>query len=146
MARCNPAPRRFALRVMVVLAACRVPADPEGTTERVSGQTLRVGVLQDPLEPADAAAVTRVAAALDAETTLVTHDPHTLVAMLEEGRIELLAGRLPGDTPFSSQIAVSAPFATLTLGKERKDRVLGLRKGENRFLTRVNQALKAQPE
>jgi polar amino acid transport system substrate-binding protein len=37
-----------ALAIAGAVAGCDFPADPEGTLDRVSGGTMRVGVIEDP--------------------------------------------------------------------------------------------------
>ncbi|MCB1313078.1 MAG: enoyl-CoA hydratase [Sedimentitalea sp.] len=128
------------------LASCRIPADPDGTTEKVSGGSLAVGALMRPLDGADAEAVRRIAAALNAELRLVEGDPHSLFAMLERGEIDLVAGRLPADTPFAAEVGLSKAIGKLEGHEKKKDRVLALRRGENRFLGRVNAAVRGMAE
>lgn len=135
-----------AMLVMSLLIACKVPDDPEGTTEEVTGNILRVGTLIEPLGRADADAVARVANAVQAETELVTGDPHTLFAQLEDGKIHLIAGRIPASTPFAADVALTDPLGGIMLGNDTEDRVLAIRKGENRFLITVNRAIRVTIE
>lgn len=136
----------MALLAMSMLAACKVPDDPEGTTKEVTDGVLRVGILTQQLDPVDAAAVALVAHALPAEPELVTGDPHTLFAQLEDGKIHLVAGGIPASTPFAADVALTAPVGSVTVRGETEDRVLALRKGENRFLVAVNRAVRGVEE
>lgn len=129
-----------------LLCACKVPDDPEGTTQEVTGGVLRVGALIDPLDSTDDDAVARVARMLHARPELVTGDPHTLFAQLQEGTIHIVAGRIPADTPFAADVALSDPVGQVLPGKDAEDRVLAIRKGENRFLIAVNRAIREKGE
>lgn len=131
----------LAMLAISLLTACKVPDDPQGTTEEVTGNVLRVGALIEPLDSVDADAVARVANAMQAETEFVTGDPHTLFAQLEHGKIHLVAGRIPANTPFATEVALTDPLGSITLGNHIEDRVLAIRKGENRFLISVNRAI-----
>ncbi|WP_133176234.1 enoyl-CoA hydratase [Pelagivirga sediminicola] len=136
----------MAVLTFSLLSACKVPDDPEGTTEKVMDNVLRVGALIEPLDQADAAAVTRVANVFRATPEFVTGDPHTLFAQLEDGEIHLVVGRIPANTPFTSDIALSDPLGSIMLGDHTDDRVLAVRKGENRFLISVNRAIEGLVE
>lgn len=131
----------MALLTFSLLSACKVPNDPEGTTEEVTRNVLRVGALIEPLDRVDGDAVVRVANAMQAEMELVTGDPHTLFAQLQRGKIHLIAGRIPANTPFASDVALTDPLGSIVLGNDTEDRVLAIRKGENRFLISVNSAI-----
>ncbi|MCQ0090867.1 enoyl-CoA hydratase [Roseovarius sp. M141] len=136
----------MAVLAMSLLIACKVPDDPEGTTEEVTGGILRVGALVEPLDQADSDAVARIASAMQAETELVTGDPHTLFVQLENGKLHIIAGRIPANTPFAADVALSNPLGRVTLGNETEDRALAIRKGENRFLITVNRAIRGMVE
>ncbi|MGR3761310.1 enoyl-CoA hydratase [Roseobacteraceae bacterium NS-SX3] len=126
---------------LLLLTACQLPRDPEGTTRTVSGATLRVGALIVPLTEPDSRAIDATAQALSAQVEIVEGDPHQLFAMLEEGEIHMVAGRLPASSPFKTRVGLSNPIGGLQLKGETVDRVLAVRKGENRFLMTVNQAI-----
>lgn len=134
---------RLAFFMVAILLAggCNLPKDPEGTAQRVQGGTLRVGVLGDELGEVDQIAIETVAAAFDAEVDYRYGPAHALIASLESGDIELIAGDIPADTPFQHDVGLTRPFGSVVIGGEQKDRVLALRMGENGFLTRVEHAL-----
>ena len=73
----------IAAALLVVLAACQLPKDPENTTDTVQGAVLKVGVLQDPMPDQDLQAVTLIAAALDAEIEWHRENPHQMLDALE---------------------------------------------------------------
>jgi hypothetical protein len=138
--------RLAAASTLFLLLACNLPDDPDGTTETVTGGVLRIGALTDPLDPVDAEAVARVAKALQAEPEFMTADPHTLFVQLEDGTLHVVAGRIPVTTPFSGDVALSDPMGRVMLGDDTEDRVLAIRKGENRFLIAVNRAIGGMAE
>ena len=110
----------IAVALLVVLAACQLPKDPENTTDTVQGAVLKVGVLQDPLP----------------------EDPHQMLDALEGGDLHLLAGGIPKDSPLTEHTGMTNPIGYVTVGADRPERVLLLRRGENRFLMRSNMALR----
>lgn len=135
-----------ALLTFTMLAGCKFPADPDDTTKEVRSSVLRVGALTQTLDDVDADAIALVAEALQAELEFVTADPHTLFALLENGEIHLVAGRIPANTPFAADVALTDPVGHVVLGGDTEDQVLALRKGENRFLITVNRAIRGLME
>lgn len=139
----------FLSRVVLLVAisslptACKVPADPESTTQEVTRSKLKVGALINPLDDVETRAVARVADALQANVDLVVGDPHSLFALLEKGELHLIAGRIPSNTPFASDVGLTDPIGQVTVGDDTEDRVLAIRRGENRFLTTANRAIRA---
>lgn len=135
-----------AVLAFALLPGCKVPDDPEGTTEAVTGSVLKVGALTEILDQVDANAISQIAKALQTEPELVTADPHTLFAQLTEGKIHILAGRIPANTPFTADAALSVPIGRVALGDDVEDQVLAVRKGENKFLITVNRAIEKMAE
>lgn len=89
--------------VALLLSGCglTIPTDPNGTLETVRDGELRVGVSPDPPLVVDSAGVPsgsvvalvdRFAAALDATPVWTVATEETLVGMLEEGDLDLIAG------------------------------------------------------
>lgn len=135
---------RIMLVAMMVpmLSACKVPDDPEGTTRNVKEGTLKVGALVAPLDDVDTAAIARIADALQVESDIRTGDPHNLFALLEAGELHVVAGRIPSNTPFASQVGLTNPLGRIAVGSDTEDRVLAIRKGENLFLVTINRAIR----
>ena len=159
--RCFGGGRRAGLPLLVALVLATlvgcgtVPADTEGTTERVRGGVLRVGLTHNPpwvdaTDPAvprgtEAGLVEELAAALDAEPEWTTGSEAALVTALHEGRLDLVAGGFTDDTPWSQQVAMTVPYIEERDGSGRTlKHVLLTRAGENRFLTTVEQFLAEQ--
>lgn len=126
--------------LLLSLMACKIPADPEKTTQKVQDATLKVGALTELQDP-DRRAVERIAQAFNADLQLLHDNPHHLFALLEDGDVQIVAGEIPEDTPFKASVALSDPVGSLTLKGETKKQVLAIRRGENAFLIRVNRAL-----
>ncbi|NKX56545.1 transporter substrate-binding domain-containing protein [Arthrobacter mobilis] len=130
-----------------VLAGCGVsiPADPEGTLERVTDGTLRVGVSPNPpwteIRPGadpggtESELVRQFAAAHNAEVQWDTGGEEPLIGKLERGELDLVIGGLTKESPWSEKAALTRPYteATSPQGKTEKH-VLAVRMGENAFL------------
>lgn len=125
----------------LLLSGCLLPQDPEGTTRNVTGGELRVGLIRTGDEGSDMEALQRIAAVFDAELALEEGNPHRLIEALGTGELHLVAGGIPKDSPLARHAGVTRAFGTVQIGGEAKDRVLLLRKGENRFLVLINDAL-----
>jgi len=132
----------LAVTLLFVLAACQLPKDPENTIQTVQGAVLKVGLLQDPLPQIDLTAVTLIADALNAKVEWHRENPHRMLDALEVGDLHLLAGGIPEDSPLTDHAGATNPIGHVTVGADRPERVLLLRRGENRFLMRANMALR----
>ncbi|OJH45745.1 enoyl-CoA hydratase [Paracoccus sp. SM22M-07] len=126
----------------LLLAACQLPKDPEGTTRDVEGKVLIVGTFEEPLPSVDREAVERIAAELEARVELRPGNPHLLLNELSHGDVHLLAGGIPSDSPLAKHAGATNPIGHVTIGPDRVERVLLIRPGENRFLFRLNKALR----
>ena len=139
--------------ILPLLAACAsVPADPEGTLERVEGGTLRVGVSNSPPftevggsgGPAgsEVELVRKFADSLDAEVEFSEAGEETLMQQLSEGDLDLVIGGLSSSSPWTDMAALTRPYAEVTdeYGKKRK-LVMAAPLGENAFLVRLERFL-----
>jgi polar amino acid transport system substrate-binding protein len=140
--------------VAALLAGCGVtiPTDPEGTLERVTGGTLRVGVSPNPPwteaaqdgEPtgAEVGLVKEFAATLQAEVSWTVGGEEALIKRLEEGDLDLVIGGLTADTPWEEHIAVTKPYAEGTGPDGKRIRlVMAAPPGENAYLVRLEKFL-----
>jgi polar amino acid transport system substrate-binding protein len=149
--------KRVPLLVMLVaglLTACGVsiPADPEGTLERVTGGTLRVGVSPNPpwtevggdAEPTgtEVGLIKEFAATLPAEVSWTVGGEESLITRLEIGELDLVIGGLTADTPWEEHVAITKPYgeATGPDGK-RVELVMAAPPGENAYLLRLERFL-----
>jgi hypothetical protein len=125
------------------LAGCDdLPRDPEETTEQVRGAALRVGWVAG-AEPSaiERAAVAGLAQRLDASVEAIEGPVHQLVAALGEGKLHLLGGELPENTPFAAEVGLTKPVGTVVLRGEAEPTAMAVRSGENRFLLLANEAI-----
>ncbi|MCT1364740.1 MULTISPECIES: hypothetical protein [Microbacterium] len=148
--RRTPAGRRMVgalvgLIVAAALSGCgaTVPADPDGTLDRVTGGELRVGTSPDPgLVETDGgrphgpvvALVDGFAASLDAHVTWTVATEESLVGMLETGDLDLVAGGLTPDTPWIDKAGVTRGYPGIE-GAGGRELVMLVPLGENAFLS-----------
>lgn len=112
--------RRLAigLIILVLTAACNIPRDPEGTLERVTGGTLRVGITEaDPWviiegEPTgvEVTLVQGFAKTLNADIEWVEGTEAELVGALERRELDLVIGGFASNTPWGQKVAVTAHY------------------------------------
>lgn len=146
----------LALLTGLLLTGCAsFPADPDGTLERVTGGTMRVGVSPNPpwtevgagTEPSgtEAALVRDFAASLPAEVEWTVGGEEMLVMALERGELDLVVGGLTADTPWVEHAATTIPYAEATdPAGDRIRLVLAAPPGENAFLLRLERFLRAR--
>ena len=137
-----------------LLASCGVsiPADPNGTLERVTGGTLRVGVSPNPPwtevtqdgKPtgSEVALVEEFAATLPAEISWTIGGEEPLIKRLELGQLDLVIGGLTADTPWEKHTAITKPYGEAT-GPDGKriELVMAAPPGENAYLLRLERFL-----
>ena len=151
--------RRFLGMVAVLvttggLVGCglSIPADPDGTLQRVSGGTLRVGVSPHPpwtqIEAggpptgSEVDLVTEFAGTLDADVEWVVGGEEALINALERGELDLVIGGLTSKTPWEKKAAITRPYAEMTdPAGERQTLVMAAPMGENAFLMALERFL-----
>ena len=116
--------RRSALVVLiVVVAGCGIPRDPEGTLDRIRGGTIRVGVIEshpwattDP-DPAgvEVALVEGFAREVDAEVQWFPRSESESIAALEVHALDLVIGGLTADSPWAEPVGLTSPYQTTHL-------------------------------
>lgn len=133
---------------LLLLSGCAaVPADPQGTLERVSGGTLNVGVSPngdfafvsgDAVTGSEAALVEAFADTVDADVEWTVGSEEALVRALEREDVDLVIGGLTDATPWADKAGVTRPYGEFTDedGKTHK-LVMLVPMGENAFLTRL---------
>lgn len=143
--------------VLALLAGCgSIPADPEGTLDRVRGGFLRVGVSPHPpwtdvSGPVDGEQrptgsevelVTAFAESLDAEVHWTAGGEEELVGALSEGKLDLVIGGLTGTSPWSSHAAITRPYVTVPGADGSEEmHVMAAPMGENAFLVALERFL-----
>ena len=143
-----------ALAVALVLSGCAaVPADADGTLDRVRGGELRVGITHNPpwTDTSGAPAgtevqlVERLAAELDADIAWTHSSEAQLAEALRRGELDLAVGGFTDDTPWTDRAALTEPYteAEDAAGETRKH-VMLTRPGENGMLVAVERFLRAE--
>ena len=136
----------FAL--LAAFAACdSIPADPDGTLERVrSERVFRAGLISSgPSRVAGAAEKTfldRVAAATGARPELTQGAAEPLLLQLEEGELDLVIGPLGPDSPWKPRVAILRPIGE-TMDPPRLVIVPIARNGENRWIMLLEREARA---
>lgn len=141
------------LAALLLLTGCgmRIPSDPDGTLDRVTGATLRVGVSpndgftvvdDDEVTGTDAELVEGFAATIDADVVWVPGSEEALVRDLEEGELDLVIGGITDATPWVEQAGVTRPYDEFTdeHGTTHK-LVMLVPMGENAFLSALERFL-----
>ena len=140
---------KWLLAVLLLLTACDLPRDPEGTLERVEGSHMRVGVAESPPwtvigngEPAgvEVELVRELARQLDAEIEWVDGSEAEILESLEKGRLELAIAGFTADNPWASKVSFIQPY--YTLGED--EHVMAVPHGENAWIVRVERFLRGQ--
>lgn len=121
----------LALFACALLTACRYPDDPNGTLERVSSGTLRVGVTENPpwvvrLGEGAAAGATGVepallqtlASELSSEIRWYWGNESELLAALEAGQLDVAIGGFREADPIKAVVGFTRPYFTapITVG------------------------------
>jgi polar amino acid transport system substrate-binding protein len=133
-----------ALAVAGGLGGCDWPRDPGGTTGRVEGKVLRVGVSDNPpfvstaggqVSGIEADLVRAIAADLHAQVAWSHGSEGPLMKALKDGKLDLVAAGVTQDNVWSKELGRPKPYAQL--GGEKH--MLLTPPGENGFLLRLDQ-------
>ena len=110
----------LAILAVTLAGGCDFPADPEGTLDRVTGGTMRVGVIADPpwvtLEPGrepegvEPELTRRFAETIDAEIEWVEGTESDLAAAMGGFQLDLTIGGLTRDFPYVDDVAMTRPY------------------------------------
>lgn len=149
-------PFRVAATVTVVVVAgvlsgcgVSVPSDPDGTLETVSGGELRVGTSVDPPLVQDRVGapsgsivdlVDDFASSLGVEAEWTVATEETLVGMMEDGDLDLIAGGITSDTPWMERTGVTRGYTGIE-GAQGREIVMLVPLGENAFLSTLERFL-----
>ncbi|MDQ1205569.1 transporter substrate-binding domain-containing protein [Microbacterium sp. SORGH_AS_0862] len=122
-----------------VLTGCGVPADPDGSLDRITGGVLRAGaspsgdlVIVDGGEVSGVLpdVVEEFAAARDARVEWTIDSEEDLVDDLASGRLDVAVGGMTAQTPWAEQVSVTRAYPELP-GANGADVVILLPMGEN---------------
>ena len=137
----------------MVLTGCgmQVPADPEGTLERIEGGVLRVGATEnapwvevdDSGEPSgtEPALVSDFAERHGATIEWTAGSEATLLDALDRGELDLVLGGFVEDTPWTELGAATRPYAETQTPDGTEKHVMLVRMGENGFLVALESFL-----
>ena len=127
------------------------PADPDGTFDDVSGGTLSVGIVHHPPyvdatgeEPAGSEVdlVRAFAEQLDADIEWTASGEEALMTAMESGDVDLVAGGLTDQSPWSSKASLTRSYAEDTgPDGETVQLVLAVPLGENQLLGELERFL-----
>lgn len=129
----------------VMLVGCSsIPADPDGTLDRVQGGTLRVGftenapwvVLPEDGEPTgtEPDLVRAFAERIDAAVEWTQGSETRLADALERGELDVVVGGVLDDTPWVESAATTRPYAEISTADGTERHVMLTPMGENAFL------------
>jgi ABC-type amino acid transport substrate-binding protein len=135
------------LAAALLLAGCSepFPADPDGTLQRVTGDTLRVGVTANvpwtatepggPPSGLEVDLATEFADTLDAGVELTVGSEEDLIGRLEAKELDLVVGGFTGTSPWSARAALTTPYTTVPDAQGKPEpHVMAAPLGENAFL------------
>ena len=136
----------------VVLVGCAtIPADPDGTLERVQGGVLRVGVTENAPwvdlsgggEPSgtEPTLVLEFADQQGATVEWTAGSEATLAEALEAGELDVVIGGFLEDTPWTEHGAATRPYVTAGTGEGDEKHVMLTPLGENAFLVALESFL-----
>lgn len=144
----------LALTAALALTGCTssgYPADPEGTFDRVSGGTLSAGVVHHPpyvdalgAEPSgsEVELIEGFARQLGADVEWTVTGEEAAMTALETGDVDLVAGGLTSQTPWSTHGAVTRGYAEDTgADGSTVSLVMAVPLGENQMLTELERYL-----
>jgi polar amino acid transport system substrate-binding protein len=140
-----------ALVAALSVPGCGIPADPEGTLERVSGGVLRVGMSQhEPwtaLEGGERSGVEvrlieEFAAGRAADVEWHDGGEEFLIGELHRGALDVVVGGLTEKSPWVDHAALTRPYVVVTSPEGSPEpHVLAARMGENALLVALERFL-----
>lgn len=145
----------LALSVGLVGCSGHYPADPEGSLDRLSGGTLRVGVSHQPpwtdtsgdhteQDPGgiEADIIRDYAESIDADVEWHTGGEERLIKLMSERELDIVIGGLTSKSPWSSDSAITTSYAE-SLGVDGKTtkHSMAVQMGENAFMTSLERFL-----
>jgi ABC-type amino acid transport substrate-binding protein len=140
---------RLALLLCPVLAlsACGLPRDAAGTLDRVRGGVLRAGAVHNPpfvvddgshVGGVEGALVEAFAHELGAKVTWVRAPEHVLVRALHARQLDVVVAGFDDTLVWKQEVAFTRPYY-----QDEKRHVLAAPPGENAWLVRLEQMLRA---
>ena len=137
------------LAAAVMIAGCgQFPRDPEGTSRRVGGGTLRVGVAHAPpwaiAEPSrlpegiEVEIVQELADDLGARVEWRVGGEGELLSSLKRYELDIVIGGLTDDSPWRKRVAFTKPHRTVARDGKTTRYVIAAPPGENAWVALLN--------
>lgn len=134
-----------ALAMLLTACGLSIPADPDGTLERVTGGHLRVGVSHNPPwtdiagggtpSGTETELITDFASAHDAEIVWETGGEEQLMKQLRDGQLDVVIGGLTDSSPWATHAALTTPYVEATGNDGTTEKhVVAVPMGENAFM------------
>ena len=144
--------------VLVGLVGCsgHYPADPDGTLDRVSGGTLRVGISHQPpwvdtggegnseQDPGgiEAQLIQDYAQSINAEVEWHAGGEEQLITLLSQSELDIVIGGLTDSSPWESDAAMTTSYAeSIGVDGSTAKHVVAVPMGENAFMTSLESFL-----
>ncbi|WP_225310221.1 transporter substrate-binding domain-containing protein [Microbacterium testaceum] len=143
---------------VLMLSGCgiRIPSDPKGTLDAVEGGVLRAGVSPngewvragaDRPAGIEVEVLTEFARSLGAEVEWTVGSEESLVRGLEEGDLDVVAGGITEQTPWTNKAGITRPYAEAPLDDGSSVKIVMLVPlGENAFVSRLETFLVDEAE
>ena len=131
------------------ILGCGLPRDPEDTFERVRGGMLRVGITANPpwttvaggrYGGIEAALVRQLSEEFRCKVEWTSGSEAELMERLHEGQLDLVIGGLNDESPWTTHAGFTRPFASFA----KKQHVMAVRQGENRWLLELDKFLQSR--
>jgi polar amino acid transport system substrate-binding protein len=109
----------FAAALMLLLLACDLPRDPEGTLDRVQGGVMRVGISDNPpwtlveagrVDGVESMLVEDLARELGARIEWIHGTENELLDALHRFELDLVIAGLTDDTPWTGKVGLSQAY------------------------------------
>ena len=135
------------LLLAALLVGCDLPRDPENTLSRVRGDTLRVGIIEQPPfarydhdQPVgvEVTLTRQLARQLDAEIQWHRGGEQRLFERLERFELDLVIGGVTDASPWAGRIGMSLPHFVEHDGPRTRKHVFATPPGENAWLAVVD--------
>lgn len=139
------------LLVALLVTGCslQIPADPDGTLDRASGDVLHVGASvhgnlmeeeDGSVSGSEAELVEKFAKSLDARVKWSIGGEEHLVGKLKEGDLDLVIGGITDQSPWAKEVGMTRGYPGID-GAGSTPLVFLVPPGENRFLTQLERFL-----
>ena len=148
---------RWGLGIVVILTmlvtgcAMTMPADPDGTLDRIDGGVMRVGVTEnapwvlvddaDDPSGSEQALISEFADRFEARVEWTPGSEAALLKALDRGELDIVIGGFLDDTPWTDLGAVTRPYLQTSGPEGTEKHVMIVRMGENRLLLELERFL-----